>query len=225
METCSESQCPHLGPTSTRVVWLHLAECKDRKTGRRMAGEFQVSRIPGLLTVKMIWKLFRLIDSHTSSARTSRRGWRDEVEPNSADLRVDHTTRAGYWALIRTSLTPMLNWLPASAETSLPLTWQRTSTSQQTRERSRVHWRRTSCLKSNACLLSSFNNAFLLLTRMTLVGIKRPILRDNCSFKISTELSTNQMFRQQPISSKWPPNVTNDPSYLTVLQQQDASQQ
>ena len=55
-----------------------------------MANDRQINRLPGLLAVKMIWQQISLANrlTHTSPPGPTR-GGSDELEPNTADLRVD----------------------------------------------------------------------------------------------------------------------------------------
>ena len=95
-------------------------------------------------------------DSHTSPPPGQTRGGSNELEPSTPDLRVDHHLWRD-WTFMRTSIFLTLNWCLAFEYTSLALTWQRTNSSQLTRERSRVHRRWASCLRSKASLHRSSN--------------------------------------------------------------------
>ena len=53
-----------------------------------MASERQTNTLPGLLAVKMIRQQISLTVSHTSPPPLLTSGGNDELEPNTADLRV-----------------------------------------------------------------------------------------------------------------------------------------
>ena len=102
-----------------------------------MASNQQINRFPGLLAVKMIRQISlskRL--THQSPTRTDM-GGSDELEPNTADLRVDHHLW-GDCTFMRTSMFLTLNWCLASEYVSLALTWHRTNSSQLAIYRNRV---------------------------------------------------------------------------------------
>ena len=86
----------------------------------------------------------------------------DKLEPNTADLRVDHHLW-GDWTFMGTSMFLTLNWCLASEYVSLALTWHRTNSSQLTRERSRVYRRWAYCWSSKARLHRSSNQGLSLL--------------------------------------------------------------
>ena len=122
-----------------------------------MASEWQINRLHGLLTIKMIREQISFANRLAPQSITStNKQWWSRTQADHSRLKSGPPLW-GLWAFIRTSLFLAINWRLASEYVSLSLTWQRSNSSQLTIERSRVHRRWASCLRLKACLHWSSN--------------------------------------------------------------------
>ena len=163
-------QCHHKAPSLTRDTLRSLPHSTWRLGNGWQVRCRSTASLDCLLSKWSDSRSALSTDSHTNPLPSLTSGGNDELELNTADLRVDHHLW-GDWTFIRTSLFLSLNWCLASEWVSLALTWQWTNSSKLIRERSRVHWRWASCLRPKICLHWSSNQGLPLLRKwMTLAG-------------------------------------------------------
>ena len=94
----------------TQTLDLTRPEGKGGQTRRRVASERQINSLPLLFAVKMIRQWISFTNRLTFHSTTpTNRGGNDKLDPNTADLRVDHHLIMMELKIIRTSLFPSLN--------------------------------------------------------------------------------------------------------------------